>query len=159
MIIPTQFLRRLVVFSCSWCKVQKVCCVLYRPSLCKSEEVSLGDALDTHGPTFSPCSEPPRSLARQLHFAAIPQRHSFRTPNCVCHFFELHAASMILSRFVHLFAQKSAHVTQLEVFCSDFHRVLFWTSSWDNSCRHPLVFKQLVNQHRKSTFVHHKTFD
>ena len=41
-----------------------------------SEEASLGDTPDTHGPLFSPCSELLRSLARQFHSAAILQRYS-----------------------------------------------------------------------------------
>ena len=44
--------------------------------LCGSEEASLGDTPDTHGPVFSPCSELLRSLARQFHSAAILHRRS-----------------------------------------------------------------------------------
>ena len=44
--------------------------------LCGSEEASLGDTPDTHGPVFSPCSELLRSLARQFHSVAILHRRS-----------------------------------------------------------------------------------
>ena len=59
---------------CLWllsgiCSVAVLSTQLHRSSVCVSEEVSLGDGPDTHGPMFSPCSEPHRSLARQLHLA------------------------------------------------------------------------------------------
>ena len=44
--------------------------------LCGSEEASLGDTPDTHGPLFSPCSELLRSLSRLFHSAAILHRRS-----------------------------------------------------------------------------------
>ena len=73
---PAQFKRRRVVFGCSLGPAQLRSCAAYsllRSSLCV---VSLGAAPDTHGPKFSPCSEPPGWLARQ-HVAASPQ-HRFR---------------------------------------------------------------------------------
>ena len=103
---------------------------LHRSSLRGSEAVSLGDAPVTHG-AISPCSELPRSGARQLHVAAILRHHSSRRSHqqgqqCLS-MFELRVAfndSTTLSPTD--VAQDSAHVTPLQVFFSGFHCVLLW---------------------------------
>ena len=97
---PLQFTRRSVVFGRSLGSVQKLCNVLYciDPHCAWLEAVKLSDAPDTHGPPFSPCSELPRWLTRQVH--VILQHHSLRRSHRLAQQFlsicELRVASMIL---------------------------------------------------------------
>ena len=60
-----------VVFRRFLGSAHKLCSVLncIDPHCVGQRQFSLGDAPDTHGPPFSPCSGPPRSLARSCHFA------------------------------------------------------------------------------------------
>ena len=78
---------------------------LHGSSLCGSTAVSLGDAPDTHGPRFSPCSERPRSLVDRcmlLRFrnATFSEDHTIWL-SCFSHC-ELCVASMIRSQSIHL---------------------------------------------------------
>ena len=77
-----------------------------------SEEVSHDDVPDTHGPMFPPCSESSRSLARQLHVAAIPQRH---------------------------FLRRSRHLAQLFLSIFELHVIAFSPSDLHRNLHMPLV--------------------
>ena len=66
-----QFSSRRLPWRSSFAVLLPITALWHRSSLCGS-----GATPDMIGPMFSPCSEPPRSLAQRLHVASFPQCHS-----------------------------------------------------------------------------------
>ena len=147
---PALCTRRPVVLGCALGSDQKLGGVFNRIDLhCVLEKKSLGNAFDLHGPTFTPCSEPPTSLDScnlvRFRDATFSPKITSTSP----------AVSFIFSTACCF----NDLIACLEFFRSGHHRVFLLTSSLDNSCCHPSVAVHFVSSYKKNTFANYITFD